>query len=85
MKKLKATEMEDFSSVKKVILRLKDDLSTSSGGTSSKTYQGVEVIKLDQSLTFFSSKYKLTSILYWIACTNDLRIALLMLPHLLMP
>ena len=50
--------MEDFPSVKEVILRLKDDLSTSSGSAFSKTYQGVEVIKLDQSLTLFSSNYK---------------------------
>ena len=76
MKKLKATkmEMEDLPSVNKVILRLKDD---GSGGTS-KTYQG-EVIKLDQSLAFFASKYK-TYIDCWRTCMNDLRIALLMLP-----
>ena len=77
MKKVKATKMEDFPSVKKVVLRLKDD---GSGGTS-KTYQGVEIIKLDQSLTFFAST-KLTSIVCWLACMNDSRIALLMLPYL---
>lgn len=58
MKKLKTTEMQDLPSVKKVLLRLKDDLSASSGGTSSKTYQGVEVMKLDQSLAFFTSNYR---------------------------
>ena len=45
MKKLQATEMDDFPSVKKVVLRLKDDLPS----TNSKTYQGVEVVRLDQS------------------------------------
>ena len=67
MKKLKATkmEMEDLTSVKKVILRLKDD---GSGGTS-KTYQG-EVIKLDQSLAFFASKYK-TYIDCLLACLHE--------------
>ena len=42
MKKLKTTEMEDFPSVKKVLLRLKDE--PTSGGTTSKTYQGVEIV-----------------------------------------
>lgn len=55
LKKLKTTEVEDFPSVKKVVLRLKDDLPTSSG---SKTYQGIEVVRLDQSLAFFKSKCK---------------------------
>ena len=45
--------MDDFPSVKKVVLRLKDDLPA----TNSKTYQGVEVVRLDQSLAFFKSKY----------------------------
>ena len=58
MRKLKITEVEDFPSVKKVVLRLKDDLSTSSGSTSSRTYQGVEVVQFDQSLAFLKSKYK---------------------------
>ena len=55
MKKLKSTEMEDLPSVKKVVLRLK---SSSSDSTSSKTYQGVEIAEVDQSLSFFTSHYK---------------------------
>ena len=76
MKKLKTTEMEDFPSVKKVLLRVKDDLPqpTSSGS------QGVEVVGLDQSLAFLKSKY-IAYIVYWLACMNVLRMALLILPH----
>ena len=54
LKKLKTIEIEDFPSVKQVFLRLKDD----SSGTTSKTYQGVEVVRFDQSLAFFKCKYK---------------------------
>ena len=53
IKKLKATEMEEFPSVKKVLLRLKDDKSNAT----SKTYQGVELVRYDQGLTFLKSKY----------------------------
>ena len=76
MKKLKSTEMKDFPSVKKVLLRVKDDLPqpTSSGS------QGVEVVGLDQSLAFLKSKY-IAYIVYWLACMNVLRMALLILPH----
>ena len=81
MKNLKTIEMENFLSVEKVILTLKDDLSTSGGSTSSETYQGVKIIKLYQSLTFLQVITKLTSIVYWLACMNDLRIA--QLPHCL--
>ena len=56
MKKLKTTEMEDFPSVKKVLLRLKDE--PTSDVTTSKTYQGVEIIRLDQSSAYFESKCK---------------------------
>ena len=55
MKKLKSTEMEDLPSVKKVVLRLK---SSSSDSTTSKTYQSVEIAKVGQSLSFFTSHYK---------------------------
>ena len=59
MKKLQNTEMEDLPSVKKVILRLKHDATaSSSSSTSSKTYQGVEITKLDQSLSFITNNYK---------------------------
>lgn len=57
MKKLKTTEMEDFPSVEKVLWRrLKDE--PTSGGTTSKTYQGVEIVQLDQSSAYFESKCK---------------------------
>lgn len=38
-------------------------MSTSSGSTSPKTYQGVEVLKLDQSLAFFFYKAYIDSLL----------------------
>lgn len=59
-----------------VLQRLKDDPTTSAAG--SKTYQGVEVVWLDPSSRVNT---KPILIVYWIACMNVLRMALLTLPH----
>ena len=56
IRKLKTTELEGFPSVKKVLERIKEDPS---GSATSKSYQyqGVEITRCDQALTFLKNNY----------------------------
>ena len=67
IKKLKVMEMEDFPSVKTVLLRLKN---SQCAGENSKTYQSVDIVRLDQALGFLKSEYRsyIDSVL---ACLHD--------------
>ena len=70
MNLIKSTEFEALPSVRMVLLRLTDDVS--SCGNEVKTYQlqGVEVVKTEEAIAFFKTKYQgyVDSVL---ACLRD--------------
>ena len=68
MNLIKSTEFEALPSVRMVLLRLTDDVS--SCGNEVKTYQCVEVVKTEEAIAFFKIKYQgyVDSVL---ACLRD--------------
>ena len=56
MNRIKSTDFEALPSVKKVLLRLKDDVSTD--GKETKTYQGIEIVNTERAIVYFETKYQ---------------------------